>query len=92
MDDHPPRKRQSAKLSKTQSISDSIEMRELAEPIIQEARAKLIELDDPFDCYAHQLKMRCYQDAKTLGSRLVKGYEVLLEQLHFSSEDLPAKE
>lgn len=83
-----PQKRNS-KRSKTEQTTEAGEIRELAKCIIQHSNTTLETLDDPFDRYAHELKMRWHQDLKSFSSRLVKGYEVLVEQL--SSENSSEK-
>lgn len=62
-------------------MTDAEEIRELARSLAEESNVKFLEIDDPLACYAHQLKMHWQQDVKLFSSRLIKGYEVLLEQL-----------
>jgi phage host-nuclease inhibitor protein Gam len=77
---HRPPKR-NAKRSKVEQMTDAEEIRELAKVIAEYSNARSEELEEPFDHYAHQLKTRWHQDVKGFSSRLVKGYEALIEQL-----------
>lgn len=77
-----PKKRNSSKQSKGKQLIDAEEIRELARSLVEESNAKFLEIEDPLVCYAHQLKMHWQQDVKLFSSRLIKGYEVLLEQIN----------
>jgi hypothetical protein len=82
---HRPQKRNS-KRSKVEQITDANEIRELAKCIVQHSNAQFEEVEEPFDHYAHQLKARWHHDVKSFSSRLVKGYEALMEQLRSEND------
>lgn len=78
-DMHRPQKRNS-KRSKVEQTTDAEEIRELAKCIAEHSNTQSEELE-PFDRYAHRLKTQWHRDVKSFSSRLVKGYEALMEQL-----------
>ena len=57
------------------------EIRKLAQCVVEILRIDSQKIEDPFECYAHQLKMRVYQDDRVLQDRVILGYRVLLEYL-----------
>lgn len=79
------------KESKGKHRSEAEEIRELAFSITEASIKKSLELEDPLDEYAHQLKIHWQLDAKTFSDRLINGYEVLLEELSSTSSENSSK-
>lgn len=78
---HRPQKRDSSKRLKTKQMSNQEEIEELTKCVAEDLNAKSQEIEEPFEHYAHQLRMRWHQDINTFCNRCMLGYEALLEQL-----------
>lgn len=76
-----PRKENPKKQSKMKQLANQKEIEQLAKCIVQALKSKFEEVEEPFECYAYQLRMRWHQDLKVFCDRFNRGYEVLLEQL-----------
>lgn len=77
---HRPHKRDEEN-SKVEQMAELEEIRELAKCIMEYSNVRMNELEDPFERYAFQLKAQWHQDIKIFSRRLVRGYQVLIDQL-----------
>ena len=77
-----PQKGDRSKRSKTNELSDQVMMGELAERILNVLKTDFQKESEPFESYAHDLRLRLHFDTKAFRERLVQGYEVLLEALY----------
>lgn len=68
-------------------LIDAMEIRELALSIIKDSCFVGSKIEDPFESYAHMLKISWQKDPKEFSKRLIRGYEVLLEQLRSRSSE-----
>lgn len=76
-----PRKEGASKRSKTEQMLNQEEIEELVKCIAEDLNVKSQEIEEPFERYAHQLRVRWHQDINTFSKRCLLGYEALLEQL-----------
>ena len=65
-------------------ITDVEEIKQLALEIVEFAEMTSLEIEDPFEGYAHQLRMHWHEDIKIFNRNLIRGYEALLEELRLS--------
>lgn len=76
----PQKKKLSKRLGKSQMEKNQM-IKNLAESVLEVLKEECLKMDDPFECYAHQLRMRICKEAKVFSGRSIQGYEILLEQL-----------
>lgn len=69
----------------TSHVIDAMEIKELALSIVEDSCSVGSKIEDPFESYAHMLKISWQKDPKEFNKRLIRGYEVLLEQLRLGS-------
>ncbi len=84
-----PQKGRSSKQSKVKQKPEMEMMGNLAKSIVEVSKEESLKIEDPFDSYAYELKMRVYKDVKIFRSRFIQGYETLLE--HLRSQSKPEK-
>lgn len=86
MDSPEPQKRKLSKMfDKIQSAKNEM-IKNLAESILEALQEECLYLEDPFENYEQQLRMRVCRETKVFSSRFIKGYESLLEELQSESE------
>lgn len=76
-----PQKEQPSKRMKINQILDIVMLADLANCTIEILESIPQDVEEPFERYAHQLRMRLYQESTLFCSRFIHGYESLLEQL-----------
>lgn len=75
-----------SKRVKTSQMSDPEMIGELAESIMESLKNSSQEDRDPFEHYAHELRLRLHVDVKLFRDRCIRGYETLLETLQSMSK------
>jgi hypothetical protein len=75
-----------SKRARTSQVSDPEMMGELAEAIVESLKNSSQEDCDPFEHYAHELRLRLHVDVKLFRDRFIQGYEALLETLQSMSK------
>lgn len=70
-----------AENSKRNPSEDEKLLKELAKCILEVLRGESQNDKEPFENYAHALRLRLYANEQAFQERFVKGYEVLLSTL-----------
>lgn len=78
-----PSKDNQSKRSKGSQLpdQDTVLLGELAEFFLDSLKGDSQKNREPFERYAHELKLRLHQDVKLFRDRFVQGYEALLDVL-----------
>lgn len=78
---HQPEKDDSSKQSKAKPNLDVAMIGDLAKNIAEVLQEESVSIEESFESYVHQLRMRLCRDVQTFQTRFIQGYEILLEQL-----------